>query len=160
MHIDMIVEIPYNSFIKYEYDKKIDKMRCDRILHTAMTYPGNYGYIPQTLAGDGDPLDILLVSDYQIFPGTVINVKIIGILFTTDEKGEDNKIIAVPSFNIDPNFDNIKTIKDLPKRSLSKIKHFFQHYKDTEKNKWVEVGKFGNLELAKLEYEKCYQVSK
>ena len=99
--LDMIVEIPYNSSVKYEFDKELNIMRCDRLLKTSMLYPGNYGYIPDTLSGDGDPLDILLVCDYSIYPGTIINVKVIGVLLTTDEKGDDEKLIAVPSKSVD-----------------------------------------------------------
>lgn len=142
MIVDMIVEVPYRSNIKYEFDKKLNLMRCDRILNTSMSYPGNYGYIPNTLSGDGDPLDILLISDYQIFPGTIVNVKIIGVLLTEDEKGEDEKIIAVPSDVVDPTYSEINNISDLSKVTLSKIRHFFNHYKDIEKNKWVKVNGF------------------
>ena len=140
--VDIIIEIPYNSFIKYEYDKEKQMMRCDRVLHTAMAYPGNYGYIPNTLSGDGDPLDIIMISDYSLYPGTLVKAKIIGVLFTTDEKGADEKIIAVPSKNVDPNYTHINSYIDLPKWTLSKITHFFKHYKDTEENKWVKVGEF------------------
>lgn len=153
--IDAIVEIPYNSFVKYEFDKKQNKMRCDRVLHTAMAYPGNYGYFPDTLSGDGDPLDVLIISEYPLYPGTIIKVKIIGVLLTTDEKGEDEKMIVVPERNVDPNYSHINDIKDVPKWTLSKIKHFFEHYKDTEKNKWVEVKDFYNKETAIKIYKKA-----
>mgnify|MGYP003995562401 CR=1 FL=1 len=143
-NVDMFVEIPYNSFVKYEYDKEMNKIRCDRILNTAMSYPGNYGYIPETLSGDGDPLDILLISDFSLFPGTVINVKIIGVLLTEDEKGNDEKIIAVPDEYIDPRMKNIDNYSDLSNWTLSKIDHFFTHYKDNEENKWVKVKGFKN----------------
>ena len=100
---DAIIEIPFNSFVKYEIDKEANRMRCDRVLHTAMAYPGNYGYFPNTLAGDGDPLDVLVISEYALHPGTIINVKIVGVLLTKDEKGSDEKIIAVPAPTVDPN---------------------------------------------------------
>jgi len=148
MIVDMIVEIPLNSSIKYEFDETADKMRCDRVLHTAMSYPGNYGYIPVTKAGDGDPLDILLISDYSIYPGTIIQAKIIGALDTEDEKGKDEKIIAVPAESVDPSFKDINDIVDLPAYTLTKIRHFFEHYKDAEKNKWVKVGEFVPLKAA------------
>lgn len=141
-YVDMIIEVPYRSNVKYEYDKNLNMMRCDRILNTSMSYPGNYGYIPNTLSGDGDPLDILLVSDYQIYPGTVINAKIIGVLLTEDEKGTDEKIIAVPNNKVDPVYSEINNIWDLSKATLAKIRHFFNHYKDIEKNKWVKVTGF------------------
>ena len=141
-NIDMLIEVPNNSCVKYEYDKKEQKIRCDRILNTAMTYPGNYGYIPNTLSGDGDPLDILLVSDFVLIPGSIINVKIIGVLLTEDEKGDDEKILAVPSENIDPRYATINNYTDLNNFDLLKINHFFTHYKDNEKNKWVKVKGF------------------
>ena len=152
--VDMIVEIPYKSDVKYEIDNELNMMRCDRILNTAMNYPGNYGYIPNTLAGDGDPLDILLISDYQIFPGTIIKTRIVGVLITEDEKGMDEKIIAVPDSKVDPNYLEINNITDLSKHTLYKIRHFFNHYKDIERNKWVKVKGFGDSEKAVEIYEK------
>ena len=152
--IDMIVEIPHNSFVKYEYDKTMETMRCDRVLHTAMSYPGNYGFFPNTLSGDGDPLDVLLICDYPIYPGVRVAVKIIGVLLTTDEKGEDEKIISVPTAKVDPNYMAINNYTDLPQWTLSKIKHFFQHYKDTETNKWVKVKQFEDREYAIELYKK------
>ena len=147
-NLDMIVEIPYNSCVKYEFDKEAQKMRCDRVLHTAMSYPGNYGYFPSTLSGDGDPLDVLLICEYPLYPGILVKVKIIGVLLTTDEKGEDEKIIAVPSEGVDHNFSEINNYNDLPQWTLTKIKHFFEHYKDTENNKWVQVKDFKGREEA------------
>ena len=122
-----------------------------------MLYPGNYGYIPNTLSGDGDPLDILLISDYCLFPGTIINAKIIGVLLTSDEKGDDEKIIAVPSDNIDPTYTDVNNIYSLSKATLSKIRHFFNHYKDIEKNKWVKVKGFEDYEFAKDIYLKSLE---
>ena len=139
MIIDAIIEIPLNSNIKYEYDEKYDKLRCDRIMNTSMIYPGNYGYIPNTLAGDGDPLDILVVCDYSINPGIIIECKIIGVLIMKDEKGLDEKIIAIPSNNVDINSEKINNLDDIQENLLSKIYHFFQHYKDNDKNKWTEI---------------------
>jgi len=156
---DMIVEIPRNSNVKYEFDEKLNLMRCDRIISTSMLYPGNYGYIPKTLSGDGDPLDILLMCDYPIYPGTVISVKVIGVLITTDEKGEDEKLIAVPGNNVDSSSTTIENLSDLGKHILIKIKHFFQHYKDNDVNKWIIVGDFkdkkstlGIINIAKKRY--------
>ena len=142
--IDMIVEIPYNSKIKYEFDDKCQKIRVDRILNTSMLYPGNYGYIPKTLSGDGDPLDVLLITEYPILPGSIIKVRIIGVLCTTDEKGNDEKIIAVPTSEVDSNYENIHNLNDLSSITLKKIKHFFNHYKDNDQNKWVKVKQFDN----------------
>ena len=146
--VDMIVEIPYNSLIKYEFDEEYKIMRCDRILNTSMLYPGNYGFIPNTLSGDNDPLDILLLTEYPIFPGTIINVKIIGVLLTTDEMGDDEKLLAVPSYKVDPKFKNINDLNDLDDSTLNKIKHFFTHYKDNDDNKWVTVKNFENKDFA------------
>ena len=157
----MMVEIPYNSFVKYEFDKKINTMRVDRVLHTAMAYPGNYGYFPNTLSGDGDPLDVLLICEYPIFPGIYVKVKIIGVLLTEDEQGADEKIIVVPNSKVDPNYTNINDITDLPQWTISKIKHFFAHYKDTETNKWVQVKDFKGREKAFQIYKQsCSNYSK
>ena len=156
---DAIIEIPFNSFVKYEIDKETNRMRCDRVLHTAMAYPGNYGYFPNTLAGDGDPLDVLVISEYALHPGTIINVKIVGVLLTKDEKGSDEKIIAVPAPTVDPNYSHINDISDIPKWTLSEIRHFFEHYKDTEENKWVEVQGFYNREHAEMMYAKSISLN-
>ena len=147
-NLDMTVEIPFNSSVKYEFDKDLKQMRCDRLLTTSMLYPGNYGYIDDTLSGDGDPLDILLVCDYAIYPGTVVNVKVIGVLLTTDEKGEDEKLIAVPSKSVDPSFEDINTLEDLGPMMTKRILHFFEHYKDIDENKWVKIRGFENAESA------------
>ena len=157
--IDVIIEIPYNSYVKYEYDDVIDKIRCDRVLNTSMLYPGNYGYIPNTLAGDGDPLDILLVCEYPIYPGIVIQTKVIGVLVMEDEKGLDEKLIVVPSSSVDKNYTNINNINDLSELKLKKIKHFFTHYKDNDDGKWCNVKDFGDCEYA-LTLLKEYSIKK
>jgi inorganic pyrophosphatase len=151
-NLDMIVEIPFNSSVKYEFDKDLNKMRCDRLLTTSMLYPGNYGYIPNTMSGDKDPIDVLLVCDYAIYPGTVVNVKVVGVLLTTDEKGEDEKLIAVPSNSVDPSFADINTLDDLGSMMTKRILHFFEHYKDIDENKWVEIGGFRDAEEANSIY--------
>lgn len=153
--VDVLIEIPYNSFVKYEYDDKLNKIRCDRILNTSMLYPGNYGYIPNTLAGDGDPIDILMICDYPIYPGVIVECKIIGVLMMSDEKGEDEKLLVIPSNNVDPSYNHITNYTDLPKCTLSKIKHFFEHYKDNETTKWCKVNDFENKEFATTLYEKA-----
>jgi len=156
-NLDMTVEIPFNSSVKYEFDKDLNQMRCDRLLTTSMLYPGNYGYIPKTLSGDGDPLDILLVCDYSIYPGTVVNVKVIGVLLTTDEKGEDEKLIAVPSNSVDSSFADINTLEDLGTLMKKRILHFFEHYKDIDENKWVEIRGFRDAEEANTIYTTSIQ---
>jgi len=113
-----------------------------------MLYPGNYGYIPNTLSGDGDPLDILLICDYGIYPGVIVNVKVIGVLETCDEKGDDEKLIAVPSYHVDKNYNNINSLDTLGDFYKNKIKHFFEHYKDNEDSKWVTVKEFGGTDRA------------
>lgn len=146
--VDMIVEIPYNSFVKYEHDKETGRIRCDRILNTAMTYPGNYGYFPKTLASDGDALDVLLVTDYALVPGTIIECKILGVLMMKDEAGVDEKIIAVPTPRVDSNYAHINSLQDLSPMMLTKIQHFFTHYKDTDPEKWSQVQGFEPREYA------------
>lgn len=146
--IDCLIEISKDSNIKYEYDKDSKKLRCDRFLHTSMAYPYNYGYIPNTLSDDGDPIDILVICDYKIIPNCLISTKIVGVLEMRDEKGFDEKLIAVPSQKIDPTSKYINDIDDLPKSLLDKIHHFFKHYKDTENNKYSEVIGFKNKEVA------------
>lgn len=159
-YIDMIIEIPFGSNIKYEYDEDISRIRCDRILNTSMQYPGNYGYIPNTLSGDGDPLDALLITEYPLQPNAVIKIKIIGVLVTTDESGQDEKIICVPSDKVDSKFSSINTLSDLTDNTLQKIKHFFTHYKDNDKNKWVIVEDFLEKEQALAILEESIQRNK
>ena len=151
--IDCLIEVSKGSNVKYEFDKKKNMLRCDRILHTSMSYPGNYGYIDHTLSEDGDPIDVLLVCDFPLQPLSLITIKIIGVLMMTDEKGTDEKLIAVPTEDVDPDSEGIDSLEDLPKSLLNKIKHFFEHYKDTEKNKWVKVDDFKNAKEAQVIYK-------
>lgn len=142
--IDAIIEVPKNTNLKYEFDKKSNMIRLDRILHSSMIYPYNYGYIPNTLAGDGDPLDIMIISEFKIYPNTVISCRIIGVLVTEDEKGMDEKILAVPAESVDPSYNNINEYTDLDKSILQKIEYFFTHYKSNEPNKWIKIHSFLN----------------
>lgn len=154
MTIDCLIEVSKGSNVKYEFDKKLKMLRCDRILHTSMSYPGNYGYIDNTLSQDGDPIDVLVVCEFPLVPLSLISIKIIGVLMMTDEKGLDEKLIAVPTNDVDPTSEEINDLSDLPKSTVSKIKHFFEHYKDTEKNKWVKVDEFrGRKEALKIYHE-------
>ena len=146
--IDVMIEIPLNSSIKYEFDSNLNTMRCDRVLSTSMKYPGNYGFIPKTLSGDGDPLDVLLICDFPILPGVLISSKIIGVLLTTDEKGTDEKIIAIPSPSVQQKSKYINDISDIDSFVLSNIKHFFTHYKDNDEDKWVTVDRFESSNYA------------
>jgi inorganic pyrophosphatase len=123
--------------VKYEY--KDGKLHVDRFLSTPMLYPCNYGFIPETLGGDGDPVDVLLHASHPILPGAMIKARGIGALLTEDESGEDVKILALPNQKIDPLLSNISHFNQLPEIFLKQIEHFFTHYKDLEKNKWVKV---------------------
>ena len=145
--MDMIVEVPSGSYIKYERDD-LGNIRCDRILHTAMAYPGNYGYIPFTLSGDGDPTDIILLTDYALQAGIYIKIRVVGVLLTEDEKDRDEKILAVPCIKVDPQYESINDIDDIPKVIMSKVRHFFEHYKDNEPDKWVRVMGFKDKKFA------------
>ncbi len=137
--VNVVIEIPMGSSVKYELDKESGLIFVDRILFTAMYYPFNYGFIPGTLEEDGDPVDILVLGYDKLHPGVVIKARPIGVLMTEDEKGKDAKIVAVPISKIDPRFDNIKDISDLPANIRDRIAHFFEHYKELEKGKWVKV---------------------
>ena len=154
MNIQAVIEIPYQTCVKYEYDENYEKLRCDRILNTSMLYPGNYGYIPKTLGGDGDPLDILVLCDYQLYPGIIIECKVIGVLIMEDEKGLDEKIISVPSEFVNSNSKFIENINDISSIDLNKIKHFFEYYKMNDKDKWCKVYDFQNKEEAMRLIEK------
>jgi inorganic pyrophosphatase len=146
--IYVVIEIPQGSGIKYEVDKESGAVFVDRFLYTAMYYPFNYGFIPNTLAEDGDPTDVLVISSEPVVPGSVIRSRPIGMLEMEDEEGIDTKIIAVPVSKLDKTFDNVKTVEDLPEATLNKIKHFFEHYKELEPGKWVKVKSFKGVETA------------
>lgn len=138
--INVIIEVPMGTQpIKYEMDKDSGALYVDRFLHTAMYYPCNYGFIPHTLSGDGDPADVLVVTNYPIQPGAVIAARPVGVLLMEDDGGVDEKILAVPVQKLHPYYENIKDYTDLPQILLDQIQHFFEHYKDLEKGKWVKV---------------------
>jgi len=147
--VNVVIEIPLGSNIKYEYDEEEGIVKVDRVLYTSMVYPFNYGFVPGTLEEDGDPIDVLVITDYTLFPGTVIEARPIGILYMRDEEGEDAKIIAVPKDKTDPTYSNIKDIIDLPQAIKNKINHFFEHYKELEPGKWVKVSGWGGVSEAK-----------
>ncbi|HEC1782855.1 TPA: inorganic diphosphatase [Campylobacter lari] len=146
--LNAVIEIPYGSNIKYELDKESGAIMVDRIMYSAMFYPANYGFIPNTLADDGDPIDVLVLNEYPIQAGAVIPCRLIGVLLMEDESGMDEKLLAVPVSKIDPRYDSIKSLDDLPKASLDKIKNFFETYKMLEPNKWVKVKEFAGIEKA------------
>ena len=148
--VNVIVEVPVGGEpIKYELDKEAGTLVVDRFLYTAMRYPGNYGFIPHTLSGDGDPVDVLIANTRQIAPGAVISVRPVGVLLMEDNAGQDEKIIAVPSQHISQRFDSIANYKDLPDITISQIEHFFAHYKDLEPGKWVKIVRWGDATEAK-----------
>ncbi|MCR8698873.1 inorganic diphosphatase [Campylobacter ureolyticus] len=146
--INAVIEIPYGSNIKYEIDKTSGAVVVDRVLYSAVFYPANYGFVPNTLADDGDPADILVINEYPLQAGSVIPCRLIGVLVMEDEAGMDEKLLAVPISKIDPRFDNIESIDDLPKATLNRIKNFFETYKLLEPNKWVKVKGFKDLKTA------------
>ncbi|MBI4004749.1 inorganic diphosphatase [Candidatus Roizmanbacteria bacterium] len=140
--VNAFIEIPQGSHIKYELDEESGIIIVDRFSYTSMPYPFNYGFVPQTHAEDGDPIDILVVSSYPVSSGCALPVRPIGMLEMEDEEGIDTKIIAVPTKKVDPFMEHINEIKDLPASMKSKIKHFFDHYKELEPNKWVKTNNF------------------
>ncbi len=137
--IYVVIEIPQGSSIKYEIDEETGELFVDRFLHTAMFFPLNYGFIPQTKGNDGDPVDVLVLSDQAVTPKSVIPARPIGVLETEDEKGVDSKLVAVPTTKIDPTYSNINEYLDLPKILQDKIAHFFEQYKVLEGGKWTKV---------------------
>jgi len=147
--INVIIEIPSHSDpVKYEVDKETGALFVDRFMNTAMFYPCNYGYVPHTLSDDGDPVDVLVVSPYALISGSVVQCRPVGMLKMTDEAGEDAKIIAVPH---DKMYDDVNDVTDLPERLLEQLAHFFEHYKDLEKNKWVKIEGWVGIDEAKAE---------
>jgi len=148
--VNVIIEVPLGGEpIKYEMDKDSGTLFVDRFLYTAMRYPGNYGFIPHTLSGDGDPCDVLIANTRAIVPGAVMNVRPVGVLVMEDNAGEDEKIIAVPSPHLTQRYDRVETYTDLPEITLKQIEHFFQHYKDLEPGKWVKIIRWGDAAEAK-----------
>ena len=149
--VNVIIEVPMNSSdpVKYEMDKDSGAIFVDRFIATPMYYPCNYGFIPHTLSEDGDPIDVLVVSDFPVISGSVIAVKPVGVLIMEDEKGMDEKLIAVPAKKLNSQFEAVESYKELPENLINKIKHFFEHYKDLEKGKWVKVAGFEDAAKAK-----------
>ena len=144
------IEIPANaSPIKYEIEKDYDALMVDRFMATPMFYPANYGYIPNTLADDGDAVDVLVVTPYPVVPGSVVRARPVGVLEMTDEAGSDAKVVAVPHSKLTALYDDVQEVTDLPPLLLEQIKHFFENYKDLEKGKWVKVDGWDNAARAK-----------
>ena len=137
--INVVIEIPQGSAVKYEVDKDSGALLVDRFLFTPMAYPAAYGFIPGTLAADGDPADALVLAPAAIVPGAVIRCRPIGMLQMEDESGQDEKIICVPHDKIHPLYTSVQAIEDLPEITVKAIEHFFTRYKDLEPGKWVKV---------------------
>jgi inorganic pyrophosphatase len=150
--VHAVIEIPQGGIpVKYELDKKSGALFVDRFLHTSMYYPGNYGFIPQTLAADGDPVDVVVVGQVPVVPGVIIRCRPIGAIMMEDEAGGDEKIVAVPHDKLHPFYTGVESYEQLPKILTEQIAHFFEHYKDLEKGKWVTVSHWvGPEEAAQL----------
>ncbi|MEW9570398.1 inorganic diphosphatase [Rhodanobacter sp. Si-c] len=147
--VNAIVEIPMDADpVKYEVDKVSGAIFVDRVLSTPMRYPCNYGYMPQTLCGDGDPLDVLIVMPIPLIPGSVIACRPVGLMMMSDENGEDAKLIAVPGDQVFPAYQHIRDITDVPETTRARIQHFFEHYKDLEQGKWVRMEGWRNVDAA------------
>ena len=148
--INVIIEIAANSDpVKYEIDKESGALFVDRFVGTSMQYPCNYGYIPQTLAADGDPVDVLVMTPYPLQPGCVVRVRPIGMLKMTDESGGDAKLLGVPVEKLLPQYKHYQSISDVPQEFLARIQHFFEHYKDLEKGKWVKIEGWAGADAAR-----------
>ena len=151
-NINVIIEIPAHSDpVKYEVDKDSGAVFVDRFMATAMFYPCNYGYVPHTLSEDGDPVDVLVVTPHALISGSVIRVRPVGVLKMSDESGIDAKILAVPISKLTDRYDHINDITDVPDSLTNQISHFFEHYKDLEKGKWVKIEGWGDIDAAKKE---------
>ena len=149
---NVVIEIPmHGEPVKYEVDKESGAIFVDRFMNTAMHYPCNYGYIPHTLCGDGDPADVLVVTPIPLLTGVVVRCRPLGVLKMTDEGGQDAKLLAVPVDKLCTLYRDIKDYKDLPELTIKQISHFFQHYKDLEPNKWVKIDGWFGLEDAREE---------
>lgn len=147
--LNVIIEIPIGGEpVKYEVDKASGALFVDRFLHTAMYYPCNYGFVPHTLADDGDPLDVLVAGRLPVIPGAIVRARPIGALILEDEAGMDEKILCVPVDDLHPYYAGLTSYRSLPSILLEQIAHFFEHYKDLEPNKWVKVHRWAEAEEA------------
>ena len=153
--VNAVIEIPKHSSVKYEVNKKTGVVSVSRFLYTATSYPFNYGFVPETLENDNDPIDIMVINEEAVVPGCIIEVRPIGMLVTEDENGLDNKIIAVPVARIDPTYRHINDVKHLDDHVLKRIAHFFETYKELEPKKWVRVKGFKGKEAALKRIKYC-----
>lgn len=152
--VNVLIEVPLDSRVKYEFDKENEVIAVDRFLFFDKGYPANYGFIPSTLSGDGDPVDVLVLSPLPVAPGTVMVAKPIGMLETEDESGQDAKLVAVPPEKVNPEFGKYNDISQLPAEITEKIKYFFENYKKNEPGKWVKVSGWKGAEEAVEEIRK------
>ena len=153
--INVFIEIPQGVSIKYELDKDSGFIFVDRFLYTEMNYQFNYGFIPNTLADDGDPVDVLVLSSKPVVPGVVIACRPIGMLEMEDEAGVDNKIVAVPIVKVDPKFKDYNDVSDIPEKTKEDLKYFFENYKKTEPGKWVKIKEWKGKKEALAEIRKA-----
>jgi inorganic pyrophosphatase len=150
--INVIIEIPaFSSPIKYEVDKDSGALFVDRFMGTCMQYPLNYGYVNNTLSDDGDAVDVLVMTPHPLLAGSVIKCRLVGVLNMTDESGEDAKVIAVPVAKLSQSYNDIQNIDDVPNLIKDQVEHFFSHYKDLEKGKWVKIEGWADIDAAKAE---------
>ncbi|MDR1461587.1 MAG: inorganic diphosphatase [Azoarcus sp.] len=150
--VNVIIEIPAQADpVKFEVDKESGAIFVDRFMGASMRYPLNYGYVPHTISGDGDPVDVLVATPFPLFPGAVIRVRPVGVLKMEDDGGVDAKVIAVPVSKLTPLYDKVKGIDDLPELLVKQTVHFFEHYKDLEPGKWVKILGWGTVEEARKE---------
>jgi len=154
MDFKVFVEIPAGGNIKYEIDEKTGELTVDRFLHTAFTYPFNYGFIKDTKAEDGDAVDVIVLSSYPVQAGVVMKCHAIGMLEMEDEEGIDNKVVVVPDVKVDPEYGELTDITEVKKPIMDKIKHFFEQYKTLEPGKWVKVKSYKGKEAAEAEIKK------
>ena len=148
--VNVVIEVAIGGEpIKYEMDKAAGALVVDRFLYTAMRYPGNYGFIPHTLSGDGDPVDVIVANTRAIAPGAIMSCRIVGVLLMEDEAGGDEKLLAVPSTKLTRRYEHVTNYTDLPKITLEQIEHFFAHYKDLEPGKWVKILRWGDADEAR-----------
>jgi inorganic pyrophosphatase len=148
--LNVIIEVPIGGEpIKYEIDKASGALFVDRFLYTPMRYPGNYGFVPHTLCGDGDPLDVIVMNSRPLVPGAVVRCRPVGVLYMEDDGGQDEKIIAIPVSKLTKVYDHVVNYTDLPAIEIERVKHFFTHYKDLEPGKWAKINGIGDVNDAR-----------
>lgn len=151
---NVVIEISANGApIKYEFDKESNSIQVDRFMGTSMMYPANYGFVPMTLSGDGDPVDVLVVTPFPLPPGVVVRCRALGMIKMEDDGGIDAKVVAVPVEKLCPMYKAIQKLEDLPELLRDQMVHFFEHYKDLEKGKWVKIEGWSDVAAAKKELE-------